>query len=68
MKLTNVQLDLSAGNREDTNVNIKNDKENISICSTETKMLIENIMNNLVNKFDNLDEIDKFLERLSKLT
>ena len=52
--------------RERTRIKIKSEKGEISTNPAEIHKTIGNTVNNLyVNKFDNLEEIDKFLETYS---
>ena len=64
-KLINPQPDLSRKKRQMTQINkIRNEKEKVTMDITEIHRIIREYYKELyANKTDNLEEVDKFLER-----
>lgn len=69
IKLMNLSPDFPRKKREKTQItNVKNERENITLRPIDIESIIKEW--SYAHKFDNFDEMDKFLERhkLSKLT
>ena len=70
IKLTNVQPDSSREkDREESNQQIRNEKGEVTTDNAEMQSIIREYYEQLYgNKMDNLEEMDRFLEKLSSKT